>query len=139
MSAPLSDDDYHQLLGLRTDIRGFLQWSQRAAKAAGLTSQQHQLMLAVRGHPDRRGPTIGDIAEYFFARHHSMVELADRCETAGLVRRRVDDDDKRVIRLELTDQGLSKLEQLSAQHLDELKNRAPHLLARMGITPPQDD
>lgn len=125
----LADADYQRLLALRTGLRRFLHWSERQAHAAGLTPAQHQLLLAVRGHPDPRGPTVGDAAEYLLLRHHSAVELVDRAEAAGLVVRRRDVGDHRVVRLQLTDAGAARLEALSALHLEELARLAARLPA----------
>ncbi len=109
---------------LRTGLRRFEHWSAEQAASAGLTPAQHQLMLAVRGHPDRRGPTIGEAAEYLLLRHHSVVGLVDRAESAGLVRRTRDPGDHRVIRLQLTEEGTERLEALSRLHREELERLA---------------
>ncbi|MGH3523578.1 MAG: MarR family transcriptional regulator [Mycobacterium sp.] len=117
----LSDDVYARLLRLRTELRRFERWSAEQAQSAGLTPMQHQLLLAIRGHTDRRGPTIGDVAEYLLLRHHSAGELIQRAEAAGLVRRVRDNDDRRVIRLQLTDMGSQRLEVLTSMHLEEVE------------------
>ena len=116
----MSDHDYQRLLAFRSGLRRFERWSEEQAEAAGLTGGQHQLLLAVRGLPDRRGPTIGEVADYLLLRHHSVVELADRVEAAGLVRRAADAADRRVVRLRLTPRGAAVLRNLSRAHLDEL-------------------
>ena len=123
----LSDRDYRSLLRLRTRLRGFLHWSEEQAKAAGLTAGQHQLLLAVRGHDDPRGPTIGEVADYLFIRHHSAVGLVDRADAAGLIRRAEDPDDRRAVRLSLTAAGAAALARLSALHIEELGRLADHL------------
>src|SRR5919205_388378 len=105
----LSDTEYRALLQLRTGLRRFLRWSERQAEAAGLTPAQHQLLLAVRGHGEPQGPTIGDVAGYLLLRHHSAVGLVDRAEAAGLLVRRSDDSNSSVVRLELTDRGSRQL------------------------------
>ena len=79
--------DFEYLLALRTGLRRFLHWSEHQARAAGITPAQHQLLLAIKGHPDPAGPTIGDVANYLVLRHHSAVGLIDRAATAGLVTR----------------------------------------------------
>jgi uncharacterized protein YeaO (DUF488 family)/DNA-binding MarR family transcriptional regulator len=117
----LADEDYARLLALRTGLRQFERWSEQQAGAAGLTPAQHQLLLAIRGHGDPRGPTIGEVADYLLLRHHSTVELVDRADRAGLVSRARDDDDRRVVRLRLTGSGTERLERLSALHLEELE------------------
>ncbi|HET9770898.1 MAG TPA: MarR family winged helix-turn-helix transcriptional regulator [Acidimicrobiia bacterium] len=119
--------DYRRLLEFRSGLRRFLHWSEQQAAAVGLTPAQHQLLLAVRGHPDPEGPTIGDVADALLLRHHSTVGLVDRAEATGLVRRHRDADDHRVVRLRLTALGAERIEQLSAAHLAELARFAPRL------------
>jgi DNA-binding MarR family transcriptional regulator len=116
----LSDADYQRLLAFRDGLRRFLRWSEEQARAVGLTPAQHQLLLAVRGHDDPLGPTIADVAEHLLLRHHSAVELVDRAQAAGLVERRPDRRDQRVVRLRLTHDGARRLAALTAQHVDEL-------------------
>lgn len=125
--AGLRDSDYAKLLGFRTALRQFMRWSEEEARAAGLTPAQHQLLLAIRGHSDRAGPTIGDLSEYLVLRHHSVVELVDRAEGAGLVHRRRDPSDHRVVRLRLSAKGRRRIEKLSKLHLEELRRLAPAL------------
>jgi DNA-binding MarR family transcriptional regulator len=123
----IQDDDYRRLLEFRTGLRRFLRWSEEQARRVGLSPARHQLMLAIRGDPDPRGPTIGDVADYLLLRHHSAVELVDRAETAGLVRRRPDRDDQRIVRLRLTARGADKLRRLTAVTLEELARLSPGL------------
>ena len=123
----IDDDDYRRLLEFRTGLRRFLHWSEEQARAVGLSPAQHQLMLAIRGHPDARGPTMGDVADYLLLRHHSAVELVDRAEGSGLVRRSHDDDDHRIVRLQLTARGAEKLRRLTAVTLEELARLSPRL------------
>ena len=123
------DAEYQRLLELRTGLRRFLHWSEERALAAGLTATQHQLLLAIRGHADPRGPTVGEAAAYLLLRHHSAVGLVDRAVKAGLIERFPDADDRRVVRLRLTAHGAAILHQLSAQHLDELQRLAPRMRA----------
>jgi DNA-binding MarR family transcriptional regulator len=128
----LDQRDYERLLAFRTGLRRFLAWSGQQAEAAGITPAQHQLLLAVRGHPDPRGPTVGDIAGYLLVRHHSAVELIDRAAGADLVVRQADPDDTRTVRVPLTAHGRERLEALAASHLEELArltNRMPTLWA----------
>ena len=114
----LSDDDYHRLLTFRNGLRRFLHWSEHEAAEAGMTSAQHQLLLAIRGHGST--PSVGDIAAHLLLKHHSAVELVDRAARAGLVRRLQDGADQRVVRVELTALGRRKLRTLAEHHLEEL-------------------
>lgn len=124
----LSDADYERLLEFRTGLRTFLSWSKRRAAAAGLAPTQHQLLLAIRGHGDhQRGPTIGDVAGYLLVKPHSAAELATRAQRAGLVERRYDRDDRRVVRLRLTSLGARKLESITEATLQELERLGPRL------------
>lgn len=123
--AALRDSDYQRLLQFRTGLRRFLHWSEEQAREAGVTPAHHQLMLAVRGHPDPGGPSIGELADYLTLRHHSAVGLVDRAEAAGLVRRVPDAQHPRTVRVTLTPSGSERLERLSAVHLDELARLAP--------------
>jgi DNA-binding MarR family transcriptional regulator len=123
----MSDSDYQRLLAFRDRLRRFLHWSEQQAIDAGITPAQHQLLLAVRGHPSHP-PTIGDLADHLLLRHHSVVGLVDRAEQAGLVERQADPDDHRVVRLRLTARGSRRLATLAAAHIDELNRLGPELL-----------
>jgi DNA-binding MarR family transcriptional regulator len=126
MSRELTDEEYQRLLRLRDGLRRFLDWSSREATTAGLTPAQHQLLLAIRGHQPG-APSMRDVAEHLLTRHHSTVQLVDRAERAGLVERRADEDDHRVVRLNLTSLGARLLESLAASHLEELERLGEHL------------
>lgn len=116
----MSDSDYARLLSFRHDLRRFLHWSEDQARAAGLTPGQHQLLLAIKGHPGGGDPTIGELADYLVLQHHSVVGLVDRAEKAALVKRSRDAEDHRVVRLQLAPKGRELIERLSAAHLQEL-------------------
>lgn len=119
--------DYAALLAFRTALRRFMHWSEKQAEAAGLTAAQHQLLLAVKGHEDQRGPTIGEVADYLLLRHHSAVELVNRAQAAGLVERVKDDNDGRVVRLRISPDGERRLATLTQLHVDELRQLEPLL------------
>ena len=121
----IDEQDYGRLLAVRTGLRRFERWSAEQAAGQGLTASQHQLMLAVRGHDDPAGPTISQTADYLLIRHHSAVELADRCEKAGLIIRVRDAADHRTVRLRLSPSGTGILEALTSAHLDELARLTP--------------
>jgi len=123
----LTDKNLQDLLRLRTELRRFQRWSENQARDAGLTHMQHQLLLAVKGHPDPRGPSIGDCADYLLLRHHSTVELIDRVEALGHVERLADPDDARMVRLGITRSGEKCLRQLATLHVEELRRLKPAL------------
>jgi len=123
----MSVSDFQNLLAFRTSLRRFLHWSQTQAHAVGLTPAQHQLLVAIKGHPGSQDPTISDLAEYLLLRHHSVVELVDRAAAAGVVARSRDAEDGRLTRVALTPDGEARLSRLGPAHLDELRNLAPVL------------
>jgi DNA-binding MarR family transcriptional regulator len=125
--AGLGDADYQRLLEFRDGLRRFLRWSEEQAAAVGLTPAHHQLLLAVRGHPGPQAPTVSDVAAHLMLRRHSVVGLVNRAEAAGLLTRKADRSDQRVVRLSLTRLGARRLKQLSALHLEELRRLAPSL------------
>jgi len=125
--ATLGDADYQQLLEFRDGLRRFLRWSEEQAAAVGLTPAHHQLLLAVRGHPGPKAPTVTDVAEHLQLRRHSVVGLINRAVAAGLLTRTTDKADQRVVRLSVTRLGARRLEQLSALHIEELRRMAPSL------------
>jgi DNA-binding MarR family transcriptional regulator len=132
MPRRLSDTDYQRLLAFRTSLRRFLRWSERQARAQGLTPAQHQLLLAIRGHPHPRGPSIGEVADYLLLRHHSAVGLVDRAAATGLVERKPDAERPGTVRLALTSAGAQRLDALTVLHIEELTRlaRSMHPLSR---------
>lgn len=122
-SRAVGDAEFARLLAFRDGLRRFIHWSDGQAKEAGLTSAQYQLLLAVRGHGEL--PSVSDVAAHLMLRHNSAVELVDRAERAGLVRRRADDNDQRVVRLEPTAEGKKRLAVLASAHLEELSRLRP--------------
>ena len=116
----LADSEYRALARFRYALRKFLRFAEEAARAAGVTPMQHQLLLAVRGFP-AGAPSVSDLAEQLQQRHHSVVELVDRAEEAGLVRRYPDPVDGRRHLVELTGAGRSALAGLYATNRAELR------------------
>ncbi len=120
----LAQQDFERLLEFRVALRRFQRWSEDQAQAAGLTQVQHQLLVAIKGHPGDVPPTVGDLAGYLLLRSHSTVELIDRAEAAGLVERIPDADDGRVVRVRLTSAAELILQELTSAHLDRLRELA---------------
>jgi len=119
--APLTDSDYQTLARFRYALRVFLRFSEEAARAEGLTPAQHQLLLAVRGHPGEESPSVGDLAEVLQSRTHSVVGLVDRAEEAGLVVSERDAADTRRRLVSVTPEGEAVLARLSDLHRRELR------------------
>ena len=117
----LRDDEYQALARLRYLLRVFLRFSEDAARDEGLTPQQHQLLLAVRGFSGGRAPTVGEVADMLQLQQHSVVELVDRAVDAGLIQRAVDARDRRRQLLSVTEQGEDHLARLAPLHQEELR------------------
>lgn len=127
MAESLQQEQFERLLEFRVSLRRFSAWSEGQAKSVGLTHRQHQLLLAVKGSSQEQAPTIGTVADLLLLRHHSTVELVDRVVALGLVLRRRDPADRRLVRLELTAEGEDRISRLTALHLEELRRLAPTL------------
>jgi DNA-binding MarR family transcriptional regulator len=120
--------EFRALAEFRHQIRIYLNGSEEAARNAGLEPQQYLLMLALRGLPAGREPSIREIAERMQLRHHSAVELADRLERRQLLRRERSRSDRRQVILHLTPRGEKILTKLAQQRISELRTAAPALV-----------
>src|SRR5690242_21295374 len=101
-SAPLTKEDFEALAQFRFGIRRYLRFSEETVRRHGLTPQQYQLLLALKGFTGRDWATVGELAERLQLRHHSTVELVNRAQGQNLVQRSHDPDDARVVRVGLT-------------------------------------
>lgn len=109
-----------QLALFRYELRQFLRFSEKAARAAGITPQQHQLMLGVAGFTGRGWATISELAEFLQERHNAVVGLVERAQRRGLVMKKMIALDRRFVRVQLTAQGKRTLVNLAALHRKEL-------------------
>lgn len=116
----LKKADYAALAKFRSSLRRFLHETSEAARKHGVTPQQHQVMLSIKGMQGRNWLSISELAESMQVRHHSMVALIDRCEKAGIVQRSRDASDRRVARVSLTASGEALIEKLSSENRKEL-------------------
>lgn len=123
-SRPLTAADYKRLAEFRYALRRFLVFSEDAAKGSGLTGQQHQALLAIKGFA-RKPMTTGELAKRLSIRHHSAVGLIDRLVSKSLVKRRPGSEDRRQVLLALTRKSDILLAKLSEAHRRELKRLAP--------------
>lgn len=123
----LGKTQYETLAAFRYALRKFTHFSEEAAQAAGITPQQHQALLAIKGFPGRDQVTVGELAERLCLRHHSVVGLIDRLELEKLVSRKTSAEDRRQVLIELTAGGENMLAKLSAMHREQLKRIGPEL------------
>lgn len=123
--------DYRALAELRHQLRRFLVFSERAARAAGVEPRQHQLLLAVKGLPLGQHPTISVLAERLQVKHHTVVGMADRLADANLLQRARSPRDHREILLRITPRGERLLRGLSLAHRAELESAGPALASAL--------
>ncbi len=128
----LGKADYEALAQFRYLLRRFLEFSEKAALDTGLTAQQHQALLAIKGFPGREQVSTGELAERLCIRHHSAVGLVDRLAAKKLVTRRSVASDRRLVLVELTPHAETILAQLSMMHREELERLAPVLGGLLG-------
>ena len=124
--------DFRALAEFRYEIRRFLNFSEQAARVAGVEPQQHQALLAIKGLPAGRRATVGVLSERLQIRPHSGVELSVRLENKRLIRRTRSLRDRREVLLSLTRRGEKLLRKLSLPHRAELRSAGPTLLRALG-------
>jgi DNA-binding MarR family transcriptional regulator len=131
--------DYQALAEFRYQIRKFLRFSEKAVQSAGLERGQYQLMLTIKGIPEGMRPRIRELANRLQIQHHSAVELINRLERGGYVRRERAQDDRREVLLALTPKGERVLGELALHHHDELRSAAPSLVASLRRVTPEKE
>lgn len=123
----LSNTQYETLASFRYALRQFIHFSDEAAHAAGVTPQQHQALLAIKGFPGRDSVTVGELAERLQLRHHSAVGLIDRLVAEKFVTRKSSEEDRRRVLIRLTARGEKTLEKLTSAHRAQLKRIGPEI------------
>jgi len=118
----------HSLAEFRYHLRGFLNFSDGVAEEAGLHPQQYQLLQVVAAVPKDEMPTIAYVAARLYLRHNSTVELVNRTEQQGMLKREIDAVDHRKVLLRLTPRGKEQLTCLVVRHYAQLKQWAPEMI-----------
>jgi MarR family transcriptional regulator, organic hydroperoxide resistance regulator len=114
--------------GLRRVVRALELYSQEVRRDFGLTAPQLWALKTL----ERTGPlTTGALAKALVIHQSSASLLAGRLERRGLVRRTRSPDDRRCVRIELTDQGHA----ICAEAPEPAQGRLLHGLATM--SPPR--
>ncbi len=133
----LDKSEYRKLEEFRFQIRRFLNFSESAARLAGIEPQQHQALLVLKAVPEDCFPTIGYLAGRLFVKHHSAVGLVDRLQAMGLLTRRTSAEDARQVFIQLTRKGIRVLHSLSVTHQTELREMSSKLTrALRALNPP---
>jgi len=128
MGGEVKTEQYRALAELRHQIRHFLSEGDRTARASGLEPQQYLLLLMIRGLPEGQAATIRTLADRLTLKHHSAVELVDRLEANGFVRRTRARDDRRNVIVSLLPRGERMLEEVARQRIDELRSNGHELV-----------
>lgn len=128
---PANDQEMIRDLALfRYNLRRFLRFSEKAARACGVTPQQHQLMLGIAGFTNGPTATISELAEFLQERNNSVVGLVERAAQSGLVRREEGATDRRQVVVSLTPRGRAILAKLSLLHHQEVERIRAGFLSR---------
>ncbi|HUI73411.1 MAG TPA: MarR family transcriptional regulator [Candidatus Acidoferrum sp.] len=121
MATEITNAEYRALSELRYRIRLFLREGDAAARIAGLEPQQYLMLLAIRGLPANTEASIRTLAERLALKHHSAVELIDRLEKHGYVRRKRSQEDRRQVLILLLPRGQRLLDQVAVKRISELR------------------
>lgn len=132
----LSREQYVAIAAFRNQLRRFLSFSEAAAAAAGLPTQQHQALLAIAGHAGAEPPTVGCLAEQLIIAPHTAAELVSRMAKSGLVTKTASKTDRRRLELALTPKAATLLAGLTEAHVRELESLEA-VLARAASAPRQ--
>lgn len=136
---PLSNEDYERLAHFRHTVRQFSRQTELAGRRAGLTPQQYQLMVAIKGFPGREWASISELAERLQIRHNAVIGLVNRAEVRGLVVRKQDVEplDRRVVQIHLTPTGERALQVMATALQAERKRVRVSLDALMDELEPK--
>lgn len=116
---------YYKPIGeFRHAVRQFLAFSDEGARGHGLTSQQHQAMLAIKSHDGAEPLSVSELAERLMIKTHSAVGLVRRLVERGLVARQVSPQDRRRVLLTLEPAGEAALEAITLANLEQLNGLA---------------
>jgi len=125
----VTQEDYQLLAAFRYALRRFLRFSEEVALAAGITPQQHQALLAIKGFPGPDLISIGELAERLQIQHHSVVGLTNRLASLKLAKKLRSQQDRRSVCLQLTAKGEDILAGLAAAHREQLRRMGPEMKA----------
>ncbi len=131
----LKSNELRRLAWFRYQLRRFLRFSEKAARASGVTPQQHQLLLGIRGYTGRGWATISELAQFLQERHNAVVALVQRAVRRGLVRKEQGTPDRRFVRVRLAARGGTILTRLTKLHRGELARVRARFLAATRIPP----
>jgi DNA-binding MarR family transcriptional regulator len=117
-----------ELSEFRFQLRQFLSFSEVSSERHGIQAQQYQLLQVVAAAPPGQPASVSYLADRMVLRHNSTVELVDRAERAGLVRRHTDERDLRRSIIKLTPTGEQLLRAMVAEHIQELERLSDRII-----------
>jgi DNA-binding MarR family transcriptional regulator len=118
----LAKQQFVALSNFRSELARFLRFSERAARAAGITPAQYQLLLHLRGFPGREWATVGELAARLQASSHGTGALINRCIALGLASKHRSEGDGRQVEVHLTPRAKLLVERIALQHHQELQS-----------------
>jgi len=127
----ISKSDIETLAQFRYALRQFLRFSERAARQAGITPQQHQLLMTIKGMQGRNWANVAEVAERLQVSHHAAVALVTRAQNLKLVKRTQGKEDRRTVQVSLTAKGEELIAQLAEMNHHELGQLANILLKQL--------
>ncbi len=137
---PIPKAQLRALSAFRHSLRRFLRFSEDAAREAGITVLQYQLLLHIAGFDGREWATVGELAELLQSKPNGVVALVSRCEDLGLVRRKPGRQDRRQVEVHLLAKGRRYINGLAVQHQEPLLQLAEAIeAARRGTARPVAD
>ena len=95
--------------------------AEEAIKPSGLSATQYNVLRILRG-AGPEGLCCGEVAERMLTHDPDITRLLDRLEKRGLVRRARESEDRRVITVRITQEGLRILAKLD-EPIEELHRR----------------
>ena len=127
----ISKNDIESLAQFRYALRQFLRFSERAARQAGISPQQHQLLMTIKGMHGRTWANVAEVAERLQVSHHAAVALVTRAQNQKLVKRTQGKEDRRTVQVSLTPKGEDLIAQLAELHHHELSRLSSILLKQL--------
>jgi DNA-binding MarR family transcriptional regulator len=113
-------ESHERILLWRSSVQSFLHGSKAILKRHGVNTRAYHAMLEIWAAPGNNGLSIGALAELIHIAHNSAVGVVDQLCRKDLAVRKRDAEDRRVVHVQLTDQGRMLLAALVDDHLREL-------------------
>src|SRR5918992_748846 len=110
---PFASLEEEAFLNLQRTGDALLHGLEAALKPVGLSPSQYNVLRILRG-AEAEGLACREVAERMVTRDPDITRLLDRLEARGLVIRARDREDRRVITVRITPEGLRLLQELDA-------------------------